>query len=99
MRTAIVSDVSAPAEALIMMTSRRSALKILGAAALLPAVDACGRAFRMSGQPDLRYRLARVRVSPDRIIREVVGLRPYRRSGFRVEAESLGDKTLVHNYG
>jgi glycine/D-amino acid oxidase-like deaminating enzyme len=28
-----------------------------------------------------------------------VGLRPFRSSGFRVEAEPLGDKLLVHNYG
>ena len=46
-----------------------------------------------------RRRLARVRVSPQRVIRTVVGLRPFRPSGFRVEAEPLGDKLLVHNYG
>ena len=38
-------------------------------------------------------------VSPERVIRTVVGLRPFRASGFRVEAERLGDKLLVHNYG
>jgi len=40
-----------------------------------------------------------VRVSADREIRTVVGLRPFRRPGFRVEAESLGDTLIVHNYG
>src|SRR5258707_14108102 len=40
-----------------------------------------------------------VKVSRDRIIREVVGLRPYRPEGFRVEAERVGEKLLVHNYG
>ncbi len=40
-----------------------------------------------------------VRVSPDRVIRTVAGLRPYRASGFVVRAEALGDKRLVHNYG
>jgi glycine/D-amino acid oxidase-like deaminating enzyme len=40
-----------------------------------------------------------VLVSPDRIIRTVAGLRPYRASGFVVRAEALGDKRLVHNYG
>ena len=44
-------------------------------------------------------RLARVHVSPDRVVRTVVGLRPFRRSGFRVESEALGDTLLVHNYG
>jgi glycine/D-amino acid oxidase-like deaminating enzyme len=46
-----------------------------------------------------RRRLARVLVSPERVVRTVVGLRPFRRSGFRVEAEPLADTFLVHNYG
>jgi len=46
-----------------------------------------------------RRRFARVRVSEDRIIRTVVGLRPFRPSGFVVRAEKLGDTTVVHNYG
>ncbi len=44
-------------------------------------------------------RLAPVMVSPERLIRIDVGLRPFRPSGFRVEREMLGDKVLVHNYG
>jgi D-amino-acid oxidase len=40
-----------------------------------------------------------VRVSRDRVIRTVVGLRPYRPSGFRVEREQIGDTAVVHNYG
>jgi D-amino-acid oxidase len=44
-------------------------------------------------------RLAPVKVSRDRIIREVVGLRPYRDEGFVVAAERFGEKLLVHNYG
>jgi D-amino-acid oxidase len=43
--------------------------------------------------------LAPVKVSRDRVIREVVGLRPFRPEGFRVEAERVGNKLLVHNYG
>jgi D-amino-acid oxidase len=35
----------------------------------------------------------------DRVIRTVAGLRPYREAGFVVRAETLGDKSLVHNYG
>lgn len=42
---------------------------------------------------------APVKVSRDRVIREVVGLRPYRPDGFVVDAERLGSKLLVHNYG
>ena len=40
-----------------------------------------------------------VKVSRERLIRSVVGLRPYRPGGFLVEAERLGNKLLVHNYG
>jgi glycine/D-amino acid oxidase-like deaminating enzyme len=40
-----------------------------------------------------------VNVSPQRVIRTLAGLRPYRASGFVVRAEALGDKRLVHNYG
>ena len=43
--------------------------------------------------------LPRVLVSPERVVRTIVGLRPFRRSGFRVEAETFGDTLLVHNYG
>jgi glycine/D-amino acid oxidase-like deaminating enzyme len=42
---------------------------------------------------------APVDADPSRLIRAVAGLRPYRRSGFVVRAEALGDKRLVHNYG
>ncbi|HMH44351.1 MAG TPA: FAD-dependent oxidoreductase [Pyrinomonadaceae bacterium] len=42
---------------------------------------------------------AAVKVSRDRVIREVVGLRPYRAEGFVVDAERVGNKLIVHNYG
>ena len=43
--------------------------------------------------------LPRVQVSADREIRTVVGLRPFRPSGFVVRAERRGDTLVVHNYG
>ncbi|HJU77376.1 MAG TPA: FAD-dependent oxidoreductase [Sphingomicrobium sp.] len=43
--------------------------------------------------------LPRVLVDESRVIRTIAGLRPYRRSGFVVREERLGDKRLVHNYG
>ena len=46
-----------------------------------------------------KRRFAPVKVSRDRIIREVVGLRPYRSEGFVVDAERVGNKFLIHNYG
>jgi glycine/D-amino acid oxidase-like deaminating enzyme len=52
-----------------------------------PPHDATARAF------------AALNISPDRVIGEAVGLRPFRRSGFVARAEPFGAKTLVHNYG
>src|SRR6476661_2875276 len=40
-----------------------------------------------------------VDVDPDRVIRTVAGLRPYRPQGFVVRRDQLGGKALVHNYG
>ena len=54
---------------------------------------------RMARAFDETRRFAPVKVSRDRVIREVVGLRPYRASGFVVDAERFGHKLLVHNYG
>ncbi|MCM3906124.1 MAG: FAD-binding oxidoreductase [Pyrinomonadaceae bacterium] len=48
---------------------------------------------------DAERHLARVKVARNRVIRTVVGLRPYRSEGFVIEAERLGRKLLVHNYG
>lgn len=67
-------------------------------------VDAHGGSItRVYGLPDNlppdNCHLPPVRVSEDRVIRTVVGLRPYRPSGFRVEAERLDGTTVVHNYG
>lgn len=42
---------------------------------------------------------ARVRVSPELVVGHIVGLRPFRRTGFRVDVERLGDTVVVHNYG
>ncbi len=40
-----------------------------------------------------------VNCSWDRVIHTTVGLRPFRESGFRVEPEKLGHKTIIHDYG
>jgi D-amino-acid oxidase len=80
------------------MTSRRILLQGM---ALAPLASACSsgprtsvRNFTPSGLP-----LRRVIVSPDRVIRTIAGSRPFRPSGFRLEAESFGDTTVIHNYG
>jgi D-amino-acid oxidase len=46
-----------------------------------------------------RRRFVPVKVSPDREIRTVVGLRPFRPSGFVVRTDKVDDKVVVHNYG
>src|SRR5258708_6597216 len=74
-------------------TNRREFLRgAIAASALLAA---------QSRVLSLNYerRFAPVKVSPDRVIREVVGLRPYRAEGFVVEAQRAGNKLIVHNYG
>lgn len=45
------------------------------------------------------FNVKRVNVSSDRVIRTVVGLRPFRPSGFILKSEQINDKTIVHNYG
>lgn len=45
------------------------------------------------------FRLPPVRVSSDRVIRTLAGLRPYRPSGFVVSGQRLDDTPVIHNYG
>ncbi len=46
-----------------------------------------------------KRRFAPVKIAKDRLIRTIVGLRPYRREGYVVRAEKFGEKTVIHNYG
>ena len=93
---------SAPAPRAV---SRRRALET---AAKLASGLAAGAAAACAGRPPPSpptvpapaFRLPPVQVSRDRVIRTVVGLRPFRPAGFRVEAQDLGGgRILVHNYG
>ena len=74
-------------------TNRRDFLR--GAAAMSAALIATRRGLAI----DTMRHFAPVKVSRNRVIREVVGLRPYRPSGFVVDAQRFGPKLLVHNYG
>ncbi|QNL52639.1 FAD-binding oxidoreductase [Olivibacter sp. SDN3] len=48
----------------------------------------------------LGYRkLPKAKIAPDLVIKETVGLRPYRLSGACLKADKLDEKTIVHNYG
>lgn len=64
------------------------------AAALAPL-----RAAAKEALVPVRAPLVPVDVDEARIIRTVVGLRPFRRNGFALYATRLGGKRLVHNYG
>jgi glycine/D-amino acid oxidase-like deaminating enzyme len=66
-----------------------------GSAALLSGCATVGARSRLTACTPFPP----VDVDASRVIRTVAGLRPYRRSGFVVRAEPLGDKRLVHNYG
>ena len=79
--------------------NRRSFLRGgLAAGALLAATPAL-RSRTFAAALLEQRRLAPVKVSRERLIRTVVGLRPFRSEGFVVEAEKLREKLLVHNYG
>src|SRR3982751_5191602 len=75
-----------------MPISRRS---LLASGGMLAATACATRRIPIATTP----KLPRVRVAEDRVIRTIVGLRPFRPSGFVVRAERLDDKLLVHNYG
>jgi D-amino-acid oxidase len=85
---------------------RRSALKALGLLAGTAALEGCAaRHVAQAATPapapveSPLLKLPKVNVQPDREIRTVVGLRPFRPSGFVVRAQKLDDKLVVHNYG
>lgn len=84
--------------------SRRDLLALIGLpaiAALGTACDARRRTYVVdrSGQRGGRRRFVPVDVDRSRLVRSTVGLRPYRNAGFRLEAERLDGRQLVHLYG
>jgi D-amino-acid oxidase len=81
--------------------NRRAFLRSSAATAAL-AFAGC-RTARFAGRPGgpspSGCALPPVRVRPEREIRTVAGLRPYRPSGFVVRPERTGDQLVIHNYG
>jgi len=76
---------------------RRSFLQNAGLAAGFVIASGSTGLKALAQQSERRF--APVEVARDRVIREVVGLRPYRDEGYVVEAQKIGNKLLVHNYG
>ncbi|MFK8014092.1 MAG: FAD-dependent oxidoreductase [Gammaproteobacteria bacterium] len=80
---------------------RRSVLQSLGAAGAVAALSGCtgtGRRARFQ-RPLSRQPFVAPRISRDRIVRTIVGHRPYRAAGFVVRREQMDGTTVVHNYG
>ena len=77
---------------------RRELLQGLAIASASTILSSCAKKLVKATVPQPLC-LPRVNVSADRIIRSICGLRPYRRSGFVVRAEQIGDTLVVHNYG
>jgi glycine/D-amino acid oxidase-like deaminating enzyme len=84
------------------LLSRRSVIQALSAGAMLAAVG-CVPATRAPGPAYARAYSRKPwvapRISMDAVIRVIVGHRPYRATGFRVEREQFDDKIVIHNYG
>ena len=81
--------------------TRRDALRWGGRALLgAAAAPACAtRGAPTGARADAGPRLTPVDVAWNRIIRRVVGLRPFRPAGFVLRAERQGEQLIVHNYG
>src|SRR5215467_5013564 len=79
--------------------NRRVFLRSALAASISPVTARIVQSLAFAAGHKVERAFAPVKVSRDRIIREVVGLRPYRAEGFVVDAERLGEKLLIHNYG
>ncbi len=86
--------------------NRRDLLQSAAASAAVLALSGC-RTTRSARSSELipgtllpaGCALPPVRVSPEREIRTVAGLRPFRPSGFVVATERIGDLVVIHNYG
>lgn len=82
--------------------SRRDLIKAAGIGALATTFAGCQSIASSGGgyqRPYSRKPWVAPRVSMDNVIREIVGHRPYRPSGFVVKGEQFDDKLVVHNYG
>ncbi|MDX1396563.1 MAG: FAD-dependent oxidoreductase [Gemmatimonadota bacterium] len=82
---------------------RREAVRRLGVVAAGGVLAGCagGRPVPGAGPTPRAWnrRWPLVDVSPDRVTRTIVGLRPYRSSGFVVRTDVLDGKPVIHNYG
>src|SRR3984957_12336065 len=85
---------------------RRRLLAGAGAALLIGAVDGCSGGLAVKRRTPAAatlqpapLQLAPLRAGTDRITQITVCTRPFRAQGPRIEAERIGQKIVVHNYG
>ena len=80
---------------------RRDVLRGTLAVGGLLGASACAPTAARFGGAGLAYRpaLRPLRISPDRIMELKCCLRPFRAMGPRLDAEQIGDKLVVYNYG
>jgi D-amino-acid oxidase len=82
------------------MAAGLGAVAVFGAAGCAPATSTLKPAIPPPyPRPYSRMPWAAPRISMDAVIRSVVGHRPFRPKGFRVEREQFDDRIVVHNYG
>ncbi len=79
--------------------NRRTFFHSAALAALGTSLSSCSRSVRPKGLILGEKRLAIPKITRDRVIRTVVGLRPTLSSGFRVEKQRFVKKVVIHNYG
>lgn len=82
-----------------VLKNRRAFLGGALATTGLLMTERSAKSYTVEALLDFERRFAPVNIARNRIIREVVGLRPYRAPGFVVQAQRLGRKLLIHNYG
>lgn len=83
-------------------STRRNVIQGLGAGALLATMGCTPASSSLKPEYPRAYSRkpwAAPQISMDAVIRVIVGHRPYRSTGFRVERESYDDKVVIHNYG
>ena len=85
------------------LSTRRRLLKAITGSTLLAGLGGCAN-ITGSGLNNYKRPLSRgpffaPRITRDRIVRVIAGLRPYRPSGFVVKREKYDDKMVIHNYG
>ena len=83
------------------MNNRRDFIKSLGMVGVTGSLLSSPIALLSNNnytKPNLK-KLPPVQVSEDRIIRQVVGHRPFRPSGFNLQKQKMDNKIIIHNYG